>query len=301
MDWPRLGGTGDHETLAILHLASQLVGKLKVAHSPWVNHGWHLALHPVPEGLAMQPIDADGRRFTLTLDLCRHVIALKTNNGTEDAIELAADNIATLHRRFVSMLERHGLPSRFHHTPNEVENAVRFSADLSPRSYDPEVAARFREALVAMVPVFDSYRAGFTGKSSPTHFFWGSFDLAVTRFSGRDAPEHPGGVPGLPDRITREAYSDEVESCGFWGGGVVEAEPFFYAYAYPQPDQYRQCSIAHGKWSDEFGEWVLPYDEVRSVNDPAAMLDEFLDSAYRAAADTGEWERERLERKPVAP
>lgn len=300
MNWPRLDPNSDHETLTILHLASQMIGKLKVAHSPWVNHGWHVALHPVPEGLAMQPIDAGGRRFTLTLDLCRHAITLRTDNATEDAVELDAGSVAALHRRFVAMLERHSLPSDFHGTPNEIEGAVRFADDLKQRAYDPDAAQRFRESLTRMVPVFDRYRAGFTGKSSPTHFFWGSFDLAVTRFSGRDAPEHPGGVPGLPDRITREAYSEEVASCGFWGGGAVEADPFFYAYAYPSPDDYRHSTIAHGQWSDEFGEWVLPYGEVAGAKDPEAMLMAFLESAYRAAAKLADWP-EGLEREPVAP
>ena len=161
--------------------------------------------------------------------------------------------------------------------------------------------ARFREALAAMLPVFERFRAGFTGKSSPLHFWWGSFDLAVTRFSGRDAPQHPGGVPGLPDRITREAYCEEVSSAGFWAGGVTQADPFFYSYAYPEPEGYRARRLPVGSFSGDWQEFVLPYAEVRAAADPAALLTSFLQSTYDAAAELAKWDRARLEREPVAP
>jgi hypothetical protein len=199
------------------------------------------------------------------------------------------------------MLDRHGLPSNFSGVPNEIEGALPFAEDKAPRDYDRDSAERLREALAAMLPAFERFRAGFVGKSSPVHFWWGSFDLAVTRFSGREAPPHPGGVPGLPDRITREAYSHEVSSAGFWAGGATEAEPFFYSYAYPEPDGYRSAAVDHVKFDEDWGEFILPYSEVRAADDPAGMLGAFFQSSYEAAASLAEWDRPSLERKPDAP
>jgi hypothetical protein len=201
----------------------------------------------------------------------------------------------------IAILDRHGLPSTFNRTPNEVENPIPFSEDTLARDYDRDSAERFREALAAMLPVFGRFRAGFSGKASPVHFWWGSFDLAVSRFSGRTAPRHPGGVPGLPDRITREAYSSEVASGGFWAGGVTAAEPFFYSYLYPAPDGYQSSAVAHGRFDETFGEFVLPYAEVRASADPAQMLGEFLQSAYEVGAGLAKWDRSALEREPLAP
>ena len=166
---------------------------------------------------------------------------------------------------------------------------------------DRDSAGRFREALAAVLPVFQHFRARFYGKASPVQFWWGSFDLASSVFSGREAPPHPGGMPGLPDRITREAYSREVSSGGFWAGGVTPAEPFFYSYIYPEPDGYRQATVTHAKYDESFGEFVLPYAEVSSAPDPDRLLGEFLQSAYEAAADLAKWDRPMLEREPVAP
>ena len=301
-DWPELSPERDHETLTILHLAAQMLGKIRVAHAPWVNHGWHAALQPNARGLATWPTAASGdRTFTLTLDLCRHAVVLWVSDGSREEVPLNAGSIAALHHRLVAILDQHDLPSTFNGTPNEIEGAVPFAEDKKPRDYDRESAARFREALAAVLPVFARFRAGFTGKASPVHFWWGSFDLAVTRFSGRPAPPHPGGLPGLPDRITREAYSQEESSAGFWAGGAVAAEPFFYSYAYPEPDRYRSAKIAQGRFDETFGEFILPYADVRAVGDPEQMLGEFLQSTYDAAADLAEWNRATLEREPVAP
>lgn len=301
-DWPELDPTLDHETFALLHLAAQMLGKVRVAHAPWMNHGWHVALQPNARGLGILPTEASGgRTFTLTLDLCRHAIVLWISDGGREELPLNAGSIAALHRRLVALLELHELPSSFNGRPNEVADAVPFADDDAPREYDRDSAERFRAALAAMLPVFSKFRAGFSGKASPVHFWWGSFDLAVSRFSGRKAPPHPGGMPGLPDRITREAYSDEVSSAGFWAGGVVPAEPFFYSYAYPEPDGYRGAKIAHGRFDEAYGEFVLSYAEVRASADPASMLMEFFRSSYDAAADLARWDRAALEREPVAP
>jgi hypothetical protein len=242
-----------------------------------------------------------GRTFTVTLDLCRHALVLWISDGGREELPLNAGSIAALHRRLVAMLELHGLPSTFDGLPNEIPDAVQFAEDTQPREYDRDSAERFREALGAMLPVFARFRAGFSGKASPVHFWWGSFDLAASRFSGRKAPPHPGGVPGLPDRITREAYSDEVSSAGFWAGGVTAAEPFFYSYIYPEPEGYRVAGVAHGRFDENFGEFVLPYAEVRASDDPKRMLTEFFQSTYDAAADLANWDRAALEREPVAP
>ena len=302
MSWPVLDPARDHETLAILHLTSQMLGKIRVKHAPWTNHGWHVALQPNARGLATLPTSAsDGRTFTLALDLCRHAIVLTTSGAERAELPLYERSISALHSGLVEMLDEHGLPSDFSGTPNEVADALPFADDTAPRVYNPDSATRFREALAAMLPIFERFRAGFTGKSSPLHFWWGSFDLAVTRFSGRSAPQHPGGVPGLPDRITREAYSQEVSSAGFWAGGVTQADAFFYSYAYPEPAGFRDNAIAAGGWNGDWQEFILPYEEVRSASDPGGVLTSFLQSTYDAAADLASWDRVKLEREPIAP
>jgi hypothetical protein len=301
-DWPELSAERDHDTLTMLHLAAQMLGKIRVAHAPWVNHGWHVALQPNARGLGILPTAASGgRTFTLTLDLCRHAIVLWVSDGAREELPLNAGSIAALHRRLVAMLDAHGLPSRFNGTPNEIPDSVPFAEDDGARNYDRDSAERLRGALAAMLPVFARFRAGFAGKASPVHFWWGSFDLSVSRFSGRLAPPHPGGMPGLPDRVAREAYSHEVTSAGFWAGGATPAEPFFYSYIYPEPDGYRTAAPAHGRFDETFGEFVLPYAEVRSAADPERMLFDFFQSTYDIAADLAHWDRAALEREPVAP
>jgi Family of unknown function (DUF5996) len=301
-NWPILDQERDFETFALLHLASQMLGKLRLRHSTWENHGWHLTLRPRADGLAILPTAAgDGRTFMLGLDLCAHGISLKVSDGSAELLPFAGQTIAELHRGLITMLDRSGLPSGFNGTPNEVEGAVPFAEDDRPRRYDPESAARLLGALSRVVPIFEHFRAGFAGKGSPVQFFWGSFDLAVTRFSGRMAPEHPGGIPGLPDRITREAYSHEVSSAGFWPGGVVAADPIFYSYAYPPPDGFRDAKLEAGSFDETLGEFTLPYAQVRAAEDPEAMLLGFLQATYDAAADLAEWDRAALEREPVAP
>jgi len=300
--WPELTVERDHETLAVLHLAAQMLGKIRVSHAPWVNHGWHVALQPNARGLATLPTAASGgRTFTLTLDLCRHAIVLWASDESREELPLNAGSIAALHQRLIDMLDRHDLPSSFNGRPNEIPDAIPFAEDKASREYDRDSAGRFREALAAVMPVFARFRAGFTGKASPVHFWWGSFDLASSVFSGRPAPPHPGGMPGLPDRITREAYSSEVESAGFWAGGVTAAEPFFYSYIYPEPEGYRAAAVKHGRFDETYGEFVLPYAQVRASAEPERMLLEFFESAYAAGANLAKWDRVNLEREPVPP
>ena len=301
--WPDLDVARDQPTFATLHLVSQMLGKLRIAHAPWVNHGWHATLRPRPDGLAIEPTEAGALNFTLMLDLCRHQIALQTSDGRSDAVPLRPATIAELHSELIFMLDRHGLPSSFHGRPSEIADAVPFADDHAARAYDPASAERLRDALALIVPLFERFRAGFRGKASPVHLFWGAFDLAVTRFSGHTAPPHPGGIPGLPDRITREAYSHEVSSAGFWPGGVTAAEPIFYSYAYPEPPHFRDADISPdaARFDADLGEFVLPYAAVRAAADPAAMLADFLEGTYALAADLAQWDRAALERAPVAP
>jgi hypothetical protein len=305
-DWPSFDVERDSPTIATLHLASQMLGKLRVAHSSWANHGWHVTLHPVASGLITAPTAAgDGRSFTLALDLCEHAVTLRVSDGARDSSALSeGQSIADLHCAFVAMLDRNRLPSSFHGTPNEIAGAIPFADDHSPRAYRRDSAERLRDALALIVPVFETFRAGFVGKASPVHFFWGSFDLAVTRFSGRPAPSHPGGVPGLPDRITREAYSHQVSSAGFWAGNAgMAADPIFYSYAYPDPAGFRDAPVKPdaARFDPDLGEFVLPYAAVATAADPAAALMAFLQSTYDAAADLARWDRPALEREPVAP
>jgi hypothetical protein len=301
--WPAFDIDRDSGTFALLHLASQMLGKLRVAHAPWANHGWHVTLLPVAEGLAMPPIAVGGERFELIIDLCAHAIVLRTSKGIRDTLPLQPTSIAELHRDLIAMLDRHGLPSSFNGRPNEVADAIPFAKDDLLRPYDRDSAERLRDALGRIVPVFERFRAGFQGKASPVHFFWGSFDLAVTRFSGRPAPPHPGGVPGLPDRITREAYSHEVSSAGFWPGGVIAADPIFYSYAYPKPEGFRAAKVAPAAatFDETLGEFILPYEQVRRSAIPETELIAFLQSSYEAAANLAHWDRAELEREPVAP
>ncbi|HYC96255.1 MAG TPA: DUF5996 family protein [Sphingomicrobium sp.] len=302
-DWPDLDVDRDSPTFALLHLASQMLGKLRVAHAPWANHGWHATLHPVAEGLAIEPIASSNGNFTLTLDLCRHAIVLRVADGERDVLPLDLGSVAALHKNLVAMLDSHGLPATLHGKPNEIADALPFADDVAPREYRSDSADRLHAALVRIVPIFERFRAGFRGKASPVHFFWGSFDLAVTRFSGRQAPPHPGRVPGLPDRITREAYSHEVSSAGFWPGGVTAAEPIFYSYAYPEPEGFRTASVAPAAatFDQTLGEFILPYEQVRRSAIPETELMAFLQSSYEAAANLAQWDREALEREPVAP
>jgi hypothetical protein len=306
-DWPELDSARDGPTFAILHLASQMLGKIRVAHAPWVNHGWHATLRPNASGLAILPTaSGDGRTFALALDLCRHGIALSVSDGAGELLPFEGRSIAELNAGLVAMLDRHRLPSSFHGRPNEIPDAVPFGDDSARRDYSPDSAERLHDALSRIVPVFEQFRAGFLGKASPVHFFWGSFDLAVTRFSGREAPEHPGGIPGLPDRITREAYSHEVSSAGFWPGGASappDVEPLFYSYAYPEPPGFRDPDddLEGAIFDATLGEYVLPYAQVRASPAPERALMMFLRSTYNRAANLADWDRAALEREPVAP
>ncbi|WP_114952955.1 DUF5996 family protein [Sphingosinicella terrae] len=295
--WPPLSAAQDGATIATLHRFSQIVGKVPTALLPWRNHGWHLTLHLTPRGLRTEPIHDASGTFELALDLIDHRLELVQSSGRHE-IPLRAMSVADFHAKVMEMLAQAGHSIRIHGAPNELPDATPFDRDSEIRPYEPASAGRLHAALLSADRVFRLFRSGFLGKVSPVHFFWGSFDLAVTRFSGRPAPLHPGGIPHLPDAVTREAYSHEVSSAGFWPGGAgAPGEPFFYSYAYPAPAGFAEAEVApdQARFEPELGEFVLDYAAVRSAADPDAALLDFLRSSYAAAADIGEWDRDALE------
>jgi len=298
--WPELDYPGWRETLAGLQLRTQMVGKVRLALSPWLNHGWQVPLYVTARGLGTTPIPMGANAhdvFDLEFDFVAQALVARTSSGDERRVALEPQSIAGFHESFMGVLRSLGVAVRINDMPNEVPEPIRFSQDQAQRPYDGAAALRFWRALVQIDRVFKQFRTGFVGKSSPVHFFWGSFDLAVTRFSGRRAPLHPGGVPGLPDAVTREAYSHEVSSAGFWPGNDQFPVAAFYSYAYPEPPAFRDRPVrpAGARFEPALGEFVLPYDVVRRSPDPEASLMEFLTGTYEAAADAAKWDREELE------
>jgi hypothetical protein len=294
--WPDIPFKAWQETCAALQLYCQIVGKYRLARTPWLNHSWHATLYVNSRGLTTSLIpDASG--IEIMFDLIKHVVIGESADGRRCEIPLGPMCVAEFHRQFRDMIGRLGGTPDFDGRPNEVADPVPFAHDWQRRPYDAEAVTRFFEALVAIVSVFSRFRTGFVGKVSPVHLFWGSFDLAVTRFSGRPAPLHPGGIPGLPDEVTREAYSDEVSSAGFWPGGGGTDFPAFYSYAYPTPEGFADAQVAPAgaSFDQKLGEFLLPYDIVRQSSDPESALAAFLESTYQAAANLGGWDREALE------
>jgi hypothetical protein len=301
--WPALSAARDGPTIAALHLFSQVVGKVPTALLPWRNHGWHLTLHVGPRGLVTEPVHAEGGSFTLAFDLVDHAFILEDGKGRR-ALPLRPMTVADFCAAAMAMLAEAGHAVRIDRRPNEIDPAIPFAEDRAPRTYDPDSARRLLGALVAADRVFRLFRSAFLGKVSPVHFFWGSFDLAVTRFSGRPAPLHPGGIPNLPDAVTREAYSHEVSSAGFWPGGAgAPGGPFFYSYAYPSPPGFAEARVAPdaARFDPALGEFILDYEAVRAAPDPDGVLLAFLQSSYEAAADLGRWDRAALECAPGRP
>lgn len=294
--WPRLDYLGWRETCSALHLYLQIAGKYRLAHTPWLNHSWHATFYVTPLGLASSPIP-DGPGIEILFDLREHLIVGTSGNGDRASFALGPSTVAAFHADFVRLVSELGGTPTFNGIPNEVPYPIPFSEDHRDRPYDPDAVQRFHAASVAVDRVFNRFRTGFLGKSSPVHLFWGSFDLAVTRFSGRRAPVHPGGVPALPDDVAREAYDREVSSAGFWPGGGGLDYPAFYAYAYPAPNGFRGATVqpAAAFWHEGLSEFVLPYEAVQSASDPDDALMAFLVSTYEAAADLGGWDRDLLE------
>src|SRR5262245_29833808 len=301
--WPSLPLEAWKDTLATLHLWMQIVGKVRLAQTPWTNHSWHVTLYVTPRGLTTSPIPHGNRSFSIDFDFCDDRLVVQTSDGTAGGFSLAPMSVATFYRRLMEELAKLGLEVRIDPWPNEIADPIRFDQDETHHSYDPEYAHRFWRILVETERVFKTFRARFIGKVSPIHFFWGAADIAVTRFSGRTAPEHPGGIPHLPDWVAREAYSHEVSSCGFWAGGGPVPYPAFYAYAYPEPPGYAEARVrpAAASYNTDLREFILPYEAVRLSANPDDALLTFAQTTYDAAANLGKWDRGALERDLTPP
>ncbi|MCO6388545.1 DUF5996 family protein [Aliihoeflea sp. 40Bstr573] len=294
--WLQLDYLGWRETCSALHLYLQIAGKYRLAHTPWLNHSWNATFYVTPRGLASSPIP-DGPGIEILFDLREHRVVGTCGNGQTKSFDLGPMTVAAFHTSFVQLITDLGGTPTFNGSPNEVPFPVPFAEDDRDRPYDRDAVQRFHQALMAVDSVFNRFRTSFLGKSSPVHLFWGSFDLALTRFSGRRAPLHPGGIPSLPDDVAQEAYDREVSSAGFWPGGGGIDYPAFYAYAYPAPNGYRAAAVQPDSafWHDGLSEFVLPYDAVQEAADPDEALMAFLVSTYEAAADLGGWDRDLLE------
>ena len=301
--WPELPHAAWRETSATLHLWTQIVGKIRLAQTPWLNHSWHVTLYVTARGLTTSPIPFGLRSVQIDFDFIDHRLRIDTSDGSREEMPLRAQPVADFFAGIKAALHGLGLPVSIDETPNELPDPIRFSEDRVHASYDPEFANRFWRVLLQADRVFKVFRTSFVGKCSPVHFFWGSFDLAVTRFSGRRAPLHRGGVPHLADEVVQEAYSHEVSSAGFWPGGGAIDYPAFYSYAYPEPDGFRSAPVEppDAFFSEALGEYILPYDAVRTAESPDTALLAFLHSTYAAAADAGRWDRAALECAPGIP
>jgi hypothetical protein len=295
--WPKLPFAALGPTAETLQLWAQIAGKVRLARTPWLNHSWHVTLRVSARGLTTGLIPHDAAGFEMEFDFIAHELVVRVSDGGEGRVPLAGGPVAAFYAAVMRTLADLGVTTAIDTMPNELADPTPFEQDRRDRPYDPDAARAFWRALVQIDRVFNRFRTRFLGKCSPVHFFWGSFDLAVTRFSGRPAPPHPGGVPHLPDTVAREAYSHEVSSAGFWPGGGAIAEPCFYAYAYPAPAGFAEAPVAPAgaRFDAGLGEFLLPYEAVRTAANPDAALEAFLQSTYEAAADLAAWDRDVLE------
>jgi len=301
--WPEIPFAEWRETCDALHLYAQIIGKYRLTRTPWHNHSWHATLYVTTCGLSTSPVPDGPGAIDLSLDLLDHAVVGRASDGRQAHLPLGPGSVADFHRRTLDLIRWIGGTPEIDPRPNEIPGALPFPEDQARRPYDAAAVHRYFGALVQVDRVFKEFRTAFLGKASPVHLFWGSFDLAVTRFSGRTAPRHPGGVPGLPDPVTREAYSHEVSSAGFWPGGMGVEDAAFYSYAYPTPEGFAQAKVrpADALFHPKLGEFVLPYEAVRRARDPDAALRDFLRSTYEAAADLARWDRAALECPPGEP
>jgi hypothetical protein len=295
--WPELKFQDLKETLTTVQLWSQIVGKIRLVKMPWLNHSWHVTLYVSPRGLTTGSIPYEHGLFQIDFDFIAHQLIIITSTDKEQRIDLAPRTVASFYRELFEKLALLDIEVEIYARPNELEVAIPFKEDKIHFEYNPEQINLYWRALVKIEAVFTRFRAKFNGKCSPVHLFWGAFDLAVTRFSGREAPKHPGGAPNMPLEVMQEAYSHEVSSCGFWSGGDSFPHPVFYAYCYPTPETFKDQPVkpAKASYSAELGEFILLYDDVRNAADPENFLLDFLQSTYAAAANTGNWDRKALE------
>jgi hypothetical protein len=292
--WPELPYPAWRDTQATLQLWTQIVGKIRLSQTPWLNHSWHVALYLTSRGLTTSPIPHSDRTFEIQFDFIAQQLIINVSDGATRTFPLRPQAVADFYTQVMTALQELNVPVKISAHPCEIPGAIRFTEDRTHEAYSAGSALRFWQALVQIDRVFKQFRTGFVGKASPVHFFWGSFDLAVTRFSGRRAPAFTGKVPGLNPRVMQEAYSHEVSSAGFWPGGGGIDYAAFYSYAYPTPADFKNQPVKHGTFNETLGEFILPYDDVRTAPNPDTMLLEFLQSTYEAAAETARWDRNEL-------
>lgn len=291
-EWPQLPSGEWTATLATLHRWAQVVGKIRMCHSPWINHSWSVPLYVDARGLGTSLIPHVPFAYDIGFDFVDHTLAIRCTDGRRRHVALESKTTAVFFAEVIQTLADLGIEADIHPMPSEIPDAVPFDVDTDNATYVPEHAHALWQALVQAHRVFLAFRAEFRGKVSPVHFFWGSFDLAVTRFSGREAPPHPGGLPNFPDDVAREAYSHEVTSVGFWPGNAESPQPIFYAYAYPTPDAFAESPVEPDQafWLADLGEFVLPYDAVLRSADPDGALLAFAESTHAAAARLADWD-----------
>lgn len=302
--WPTLPSDDWTDTLETVHLFTQVIGKVRMVCSPWINHSWSVTLYVSPRGLRTSLVPYGTEGFEWAFDFVDHHLELTTTAGARHRIDLAPMSVARFYADVLDAMSGADMPVEIDPMPNEIPDAIPFPDDEQHAGYDADQVHALWRALVQADRVLSRFRAGYRGKASPVHFFWGSFDLAVTRFSGRPAPPHPGGMPNFPDDVAREAYAAEVTSAGLWLGNRQSPTPLFYSYAYPTPDGFSNATVkpAEASWLEEMGEFALPYDAVARADDPDALLEQFLESAHAAAADLAGWDREALEcQAPYGP
>ena len=290
--WPQLPFSDWQDTATTLHMWTQIVGKIRLAQSPWLNHSWHVTLYVTPRGLTTGAIPHGRHSFSVDFDFVDHQLIIQSSDGHLERLPLQPQDTADFYSAVMSTLDSMGLGVTINTTPNEIAEPIPFPEDRTNKSYDPTAARRFHRVLHDVSRVFGEFRADFLGKASPVHFFWGSFDLAVTRFSGREAPDHPGGLPNMPLWVAQEAYSHEVSSAGFWPGSPDFPQAIFYSYAYPTPEGFAEAKVLPdaATWSKDLGEFVLPYEAVAGADDPDRTLRDFLETTFDGAAETGGWE-----------
>ena len=301
--WPALPFERWQPTAETLHLWTQIVGKVRLTLTPWINHSWHVTLYLTSRGLTTSPIPYELHTFEIRFDFLDHHLRILKSDGGQRVIKLQPQSVAQFYKAVMSALTELELPVKIDLVPNEISTAIPFDRDEEHRSYDPEYANRFWRVLLQSDRVLKKFRSRFCGKCSPVHFFWGSFDLAVTRFSGRAAPPHPGGVPHLPDAVAREAYAQEVSSLGFWPGNAANPNPIYYSYSYPEPAGFAQAEgrPKEASYSAQLHEFVLPYEAVRAAESPDDVLLEFAQSTYDAASILGHWDREAFDEANLNP
>ena len=296
--WPSLPLDEWKDTLDTLHRWAQIVGKTRLALAPPLNHSWQVTLYPTARGLTTSPMPYGDNTFEVDFDFVAHQLLVRTDTGATRAMDLVPKPVADFYREYMETLEELGLAVRIRPVPSEMADTLPFLEDRDHRSYNADAVNRCWRILAESAQVIQRFRGRFIGKCSPVHFFWGAFDLACTRFSGRPAPVHPGGVPNLPDRVVREAYSHECISCGWWPGGGPISEPAFYSYSYPEPAGFAEARVlpTEAYYSKDLREFVLPYEAVRRAGRPDEKLLQFLETTYEAGADLGGWDRRALER-----